>query len=206
MRILYQSFGLPELLKDSDNISGGVAVEWYSWIKGIKLNNYEFLLLSYKGAKEYIGKKLDFEIIESYDQNKGIPILRWLYYRFPSFYNSVKKSKPDLIITEGASALIGILAIIGKLLNIPFVYRVASDPDVDNRLKSTTGIFDYYFYLIGFKLTKYIVAQNSYQLKKVEEKFPNKKIIILHNPYVIENKNISLSSEGRDYIALGWKF
>ena len=201
MKILYLSWDLPELLKNSDNFCGGAAVEWYSWIKGILANNHKFILLSYKGSIDYIEKRLDFEIIESYDKNKGIKKLRWLYYRFPSLYFAVKKSKPDFTISEGATALSGMLAIISKLLNIPYIYRIANDPDVDDRLKSIKGFYDYHFYKIGLKLTRYIIAQNSYQYNKIKERYPNKKVIILHNPYIIENNDIPISPKNREYIA-----
>lgn len=201
MKILYQSFVLPELLKDSDNIAGGAAVEWYSWIKGIQENNFDFTLLTYKGAKDYIGKELGFEIIESYNQNKGIPILRWIYYRFPILFGCIKRSKPDIIILEGATAFVGFIAIISKMLQIPFVFRVANDPDVDERLKSTVNSFDYYLYKLGLFFTKYVVAQNSYQESKVKEKYPNKKVIVLYNPFVIENNLEDDLIKNREYIA-----
>ena len=54
MKILLLDWALPKLLKDSDSISGGAASEWYSWIKGITANGHEFVLLTFKGANEYI--------------------------------------------------------------------------------------------------------------------------------------------------------
>ena len=45
------------------------------------------------------------------------------------------------------------------------------------------------------------MAQNSYQLNKLKEKYPKKNIFVLHNPFVIENNDISVSLESRKYIA-----
>ena len=201
MKILLLDWALPKLLKDSDSISGGAASEWYSWIKGITANGHEFVLLTFKGANEYIGKKLEFDVIESYDANTGINKLSWFYYKFPSLFSAIKNSNPDLIVTMCANKFVGTLALIAKILRIPFVFRVANDPDVDERVKSVLGFAHYLFYRFGLKLTKYILAQNSYQYERIKSDFPNKFVINLPVPYLIEDRRLPTSKNEREYVA-----
>ncbi len=201
MRILLLDWTLPKLLKDSDSIAGGAASEWYSWIKGIRGNKHEFILLTFKGASDFIAKKLDFEIAESYNDKKSLPILGWLYYKFPSLFFAIKKAKPDVIITMCATNFVGVLPIIGKILDIPFAFRVANDPDVDGRKKAIMGSASYYFYRFGLKITKYILAQNSYQYERMKRDFPDKYIINLPVPYSMENYRLPSSQNEREYVA-----
>ena len=52
LKILYLDFAIPYLLKDSDNVSGGAAAEWLSWIEGIKTTGNKIGILTWKGAKQ----------------------------------------------------------------------------------------------------------------------------------------------------------
>src|SRR3972149_4540948 len=105
IKILYIDFDIPHLLKDDDVPAGGIANEWLSWIEGIKQTGNKIGVLTWKGAKKFINKELDFDIIESYEPNKGIPILRFFYYIFPKFYGAIKNYNPDIIAQDGANYL-----------------------------------------------------------------------------------------------------
>ena len=63
LRILYVDYFLPYLIKDADYPVGGAAVEWYAWIKGLVANNFQVGVLTFKGAREYIGRSMEFDII-----------------------------------------------------------------------------------------------------------------------------------------------
>ncbi len=113
-KILYIDFAIPHLLKDDDFPAGGIANEWISWIEGIKQTGNKIGVLTWKGAKKFIHKDVGFDIIESYELKKGIPFLRFLYYRFPKFYKAIKNYNPDVIAQEGANNLTFLCAIISK--------------------------------------------------------------------------------------------
>ncbi len=202
MKILYHSFIMPALLKDDSTIVGGAAVQWKSWIRGFLDNNYEFGLLTYKGANKYINKELDFDVIESYDRNYGISRIRVIYYQLPMLLKAIRNYKPDYIIQGGATANTGILMIIAKILKIPFVHRIANDPDVDDRIKVMVHRREIFLYKLGARFSDAIITQNSYQFNKLKEKYPKKKIFIVHNPFEISTKREDiLPREGRNYIA-----
>ena len=136
MKFLYFSFEMPALLRDTQEITGGSAVQWLSWVDGFLSNGHEFGLLTYEGAKEYINKKLDFDVVESYDPDYGIKKLRLFYYFIPKLYQAVKRYNPDFIIQSSPSQHILPLLLISKILRIPFIHRIANDPHVDERFQN----------------------------------------------------------------------
>ncbi|MFW9928915.1 MAG: glycosyltransferase family 4 protein [Candidatus Thorarchaeota archaeon] len=205
LKILYVDFDLPHLLKDDDYPAGGIANEWLSWINGIKRTGNKIGVLTWKGAKNYINKDIDLDIIESFELKKGMPILKLLYYRFPFFLKAVKNYNPDIIIQEGASNLTFLSAITSKILNKTFVYRIASDKDVDERIDKIKKIFGWRSHIlhkIALRYTDIFVSQNNYQHTVLKKKFPNKKVFTLYNPYIIKNSSVSnLKENERSFIA-----
>ena len=204
MRILFFSLDLPILLKDSDEIVGGAAVQWSSWISGFTEEGHDFGILTYKGAIKDIGEnQFDFDIIESYDTKRGVRFLRLFYYQLPILYKAAKKYNPDCIIQTSAKAHTFIIMLIAKLLNVPFIHRIASDVHVDENIGSLVNRkFDIFLYKMGLKYTDIVLAQNKYQFNKLVEKFPRKKIILLHNPYKIATvKKDILGRINRTYIS-----
>ena len=202
MKLLYFNFRIASLLKNTKDIAGGDTVQWSSWIKGFIANGHEFGLLTYKGASKFINKKLDFEIVECYDPAKGINRLRVIYYQIPSLVNAIRKYKPDYVIQASANAHTGMIMIAAKLLGIPFIHRIASDGDVDERITMLIHKRELFLYYFGLRFSDYIFAQNTYQYNKLKLKYPQKKIFILHNPYFLETKTSDiLPRKDRKYIA-----
>ena len=202
MKFLYLSFYMPKLLKDGNEIVGGAAVQWKSWIRGFLNNGHSFGLLTWEGAEKFINKKLDFDIVECYNPDYGMKKLRLIYYQIPAFYKAIKKYNPDYLIQGAASAHTLILMLLSKILGIPFIHRIAGDSDVDNNISKMLPKNEILPYKIGIRYADIIFAQNTYQLKKLKEKFPRKNIFVLHNPYEIEiSKEQILPRKDRSFIA-----
>ena len=197
MKFLYFNFQMPALLKDEQEIIGGAAIQWQSWISGLLSNGHEFGLLTWKGAKQYINKALDFDIVESYDPRYGISNLRLFYYQFPKLYLAVKNYNPDYIIQSSATSDTGILMLISKILGVPFIHRIASDVHVDERLSTLISKKEISLYRLGVRYADFIFAQNSYQYDRLKVKYPKKSIFIVHNPYEVktEKRNILKRNE-----------
>jgi len=194
-KIMYFSLVLPDLLreqrlKSSNTKIGGAAIQWYSWLKGFKKNGHSVGLLTYMGAKDFIGDNPEFEIVESFEKNKGIPKLRILYYLIPTFFLTLKKNKPDFLFSSVGNVYAGYLGIVARILKLNYVIRIASDADVDGRIKTVlnNNKSDIFFSNIGIKLANTILAQNSYQEKILKEKYPRKNIQVVHNPFFIDEK------------------
>jgi len=200
MKLLYQSFEIMNLLKNADVPVGGAAVEWYTWIRAFRKLGCEFGLLTWRGASNAVKKKYDFDFVESYDLNKGIPKIRLITYRIPSFYKSIKKYNPDFIMQGCATMNTGILAFIAKLLGKPFIHRIGSDMDVDGRIDRTFSKWYLSIYYYGIRNASHISCQNKYQYNILIKRYPNKSISILHNPYFIKEHSYTKNNE-KEYIA-----
>ena len=200
LKILYLDLDIPYILKETNIPTGGAATEWLSWIEGIKQTGVKFGLLTWMGAKDFINKDVGFDIIESFNIKKGIPILRLLYYRFPKLLMAVKKYNPDIIIQMGAGSFTFMGAIVSKILGKTFVYRVASDKDVDERIKKKLNMKDQILYKLALRNTQIFLSQNEFQYKMIKEKFPDKKNIILNSPYYVNSNLLSIDQQ-RSYIA-----
>ena len=200
IKILYLDFAIPYLLKDSETISGGAATEWLSWLEAIKKTGNEIGILTWDGAKQFINKDLGFDIVESYKLNEGLPILRFLYIRFPKLFTAVKHYNPDVIIQMGANSFTFIGAVISKILGKTFIYRLASDLDVDQRIRKKLNKREQILYKIGLKNADMFISQNEYQHNALKEKFPQKENFILYPPFSLK-KDLCIDGNERTFIA-----
>lgn len=201
MKLLFIDFTLPYLLKDSIYPVGGWAVELNSWINGLCSNGHQVGVLTWKGANRFVNKKLNFDLIETYDPDKSIKILRYFYYYIPTLYKKAAQYKPDVIIQACSGLNTGIMAFIADRLNIPFIYRVANDMDTDNRYKNRLLKYEQTAYQYGLKRAKAVLCQNRYQYESLKTKFPAKTLYILHNPFFTSDNIPVIFRKDRKYIA-----
>ena len=197
-RFLIYSFEIPYLLKDTEYPIGGAAVESLALARGLIYHGCSVGILTWKGAQEFINRDTDVEIIESYEQNKGIKKVRWLYYRYPFLFNAAKSFSPDYICLIAAGVETGILAHISRGLDIPFIYRIANDMEVDGRICQRLSIVERTLYQYGVRNSRYILTQNEYQYKRLKAAYPSKGI------YKSESSFYPLTTQyknKRDYIA-----
>jgi glycosyltransferase involved in cell wall biosynthesis len=202
MKLLFYDFNIPYLLKDSDVEVGGACVRQYAFAKGLMELGHKVGILTWSGAKKYVGPNSEFDLVECYSLNGGIRKLRWIYNRFPSLIKEVNNYKPDVLIQKGAGGLTGIMAIIAQLLNIRFVFLATNDIDADNRYKLKLNTINRILYRNGLRRTNLIICQNSYQLQQFKEKYHNKRLSIIHNPYFQFGESINIKNTNkREYIA-----
>ncbi len=202
LKLLYLDFHMPYLLKDLNYPVGGATVEWYAWIKGFAANNHRVGVLTHKLNDEMVNASPGFDIVETYDVNEGIRILRWLYKRYPAMLKAVNNYSPDYIIQECAGFETGMMAYIGGKIGIPFIYRVANDMDTDNRYKERLSMYQRIAYRYGLGRADAVICQNNYQYEMLKKKYPNKKITIIHNPFYYEGELPEIKKQNeRKYIA-----
>jgi glycosyltransferase involved in cell wall biosynthesis len=183
MKLLIYDFELPYLLRDIKHPIGGAAVEALALTKGLIHNDCQVGVLTWKGAKDFIGRETEIDIVETFDKEVGVRKIRWIYYRYPSLIKAIKYYSPDYLLQKCAAIETGIMAHIAKVLNIPFIYRIQNDMEVDCRLNQRLSFFERKMYRYGLSNSQYITAQNEYQYKKIKNKFPNKRICLIHNPF-----------------------
>jgi len=185
MKLLFLDFHIPYLLKDTDDPIGGACVRQYALAKGIIELGHQVGILTWKGAKEFVGKDVGFDLVETFLLNDGIRKLRWFYKRFPSLIRAVKKYNPDYLIQKSSGSYTGVMAFISDLLKIPFVYMASNDVDADGRYKENLNLIEQITYKYGLKRAKAIFTQNSYQSRKFKKSYPQKNIFKIQNPYLL---------------------
>jgi glycosyltransferase involved in cell wall biosynthesis len=202
MKLLFVDFTLPYLLKDSQYPVGGYSVELSIWLSSLVASNYKVGVLTWEGANKYVNKNLEFTLLDTYDPKKGVKIAKYFYSYIPKLIKVANKYQPDVIVQACSGLNTGIMAFVAKKINVPFIYRVANDLDVDSRCESKLKKYQYWAYLYGLKRASAIICQNSYQYDSLIKKYPNKPMIIIHNPFDTTkvNKVIKTRSD-RKYIA-----
>ncbi len=199
LNILYYSPIIPDLLKDSGKPTGGAAVEWNIWLKAFKKLGHKVGILTWEGAANYIGKEVEYDIVESYNDKKGIPKLRIIYNFIPNYIKAIISYGTDVLAMEASVDRAGLLAIITRLLGKKFVYRIASDMDVDGRLINNFSKIVLITFNFALRLSNHISCQNEYQYSMLKKKYPKKSISILYNPFII--REINLPEKRENYIA-----
>ncbi|MFW5879377.1 MAG: glycosyltransferase family 4 protein [bacterium] len=178
--------------------SGGAAKQVLAWSKGLSDIGIKTIIAGDHKDVNFFKDKPGTLI--TYNPEKGIRILRYLYYRTPRIILSLYRSKASHIYCGIPGHTSGLLAIISKVLRKKFILRISNDYLVDNRYKSNVDWFRYIFYKIGFILSEYIICQNSYQHTVLTKKYPYK-TYILSNPYIRCTDNKPAPLEKRKFIS-----
>ena len=185
MKILFFDFTLPYLIRNSNYPAGGWATQLNAWLKGLNAIGVRTGLLTFKGAGEIVGDiELNFDLIETYDPDSGVRFIKYFTSIIPALDNAVKNYQPDVIIQACAGTQTAVLSYIARKNNVMFVHRIANDRDVDKRLRSFLSFYEYYIYTYGVKHSDILLCQNNYQLTQIKRRFPNKKSVVIHNPFL----------------------
>ena len=185
MRILSIDFYIPYLLKDENYPIGGWAVELTIWLRALEDAGHEAAVLTWKGALAHVGSNPPVTLIETYDPTRGVRVARWFYSFIPKLLAAARAYHPDIII-QGARGLgTAIMAFIADQLGVPFVYRVVSDADVDERYKIGLRQFEQLSYSWALHRAAGFLCQNQYQRDQLAALFPGKPIHVLHNPNAV---------------------
>ncbi len=198
IKICFYDSNAIQLISDSYHPSGGAAKQVLAWIKGLSLlGNTVILMGSHDNPDLY---KDNNSILISYNEKKGVKILRYLYIRIPGLFITLKKAKCDYVYYGVPGHFTGLLALITKTVRKKFILRISNDYLVDHRYMDQTDSFRKFFYSIAFRLSDYILCQNDYQLKQVSKIYPDK-CFLLKNPFIGEIQKSFIPLNKRLYIA-----
>lgn len=187
MRILFFDFQIPELLLDNGKTTGGASVRIHHLASGLGARGNEVGILSWRGCKKLIKNKLKYELIETYPPKGGIRYVRQIYYNFYLTYKASKNFKPDFIFTKGNAINSGIMAIIAGLLKVRLGYIVTNNKDTDERAYMEGSKISNYFFKYSLIKADIAICQNKYQYDNLRAQFPTKNLVIIQNPYSVEN-------------------
>ncbi len=160
-KLLFLDLDLPYLLKDVAYPVGGACARQYALAKGLVTLGHKVGILTWKGAKDYIQKEVEFDIVESFTLSKGNQKLRWIYHIYPALYKAIKSYQPDIVFQKCCGLITGVIAFISKRLDISFVYIAANDIDADGRYRDCLRYIDIKLYEYGITNAEQLILQNS---------------------------------------------
>ncbi|MGH6876530.1 MAG: glycosyltransferase family 4 protein [Rhizomicrobium sp.] len=202
MKLLFIDFSLPQLLRDSAFPAGGWAVQLWQWLTSLSGLGHRCGVITWKGANEYLGATPVCELLESYDPAVGIPILKYAYSHIPSIYAAARAWRPDVMVQSTRSVETGIMAFLARRLDVPFVYCVASDADVDERYSIGLPGYARLAYGHGLRNAHLVVCQNSYQASQLRRSHPSMRIHMQSNIFQLPPKRTDpLPRAERSYVA-----
>jgi glycosyltransferase involved in cell wall biosynthesis len=201
-KFLFYDDMIINLLTRREKPSGGAAVQAYGWIKGLLDAGEEINVLTDVQENEILKEDCsDLILLPLYDKKKGLRWFRWLYYRMPSLYNTIKQSRPDYLYVGVPCWQSFLFAMICRRLKIKYILRISNDNLVDERAYKSRSRIHLYFQQLGMRLSYCIMCQNQYQFDIVRKKFPHKKVIKISNPVFLKSKTASSDIESKKYIA-----
>ena len=182
MRILFSEFSLPYLLSDADYPVGGWAVEMNQWLNALTDAGHTAGVITWNGANAHVGRSLPFELIETFDPNKGVRILKYVYDYIPAMMAAARRFKPDVLVQGCRSTHTGMMAFVGGRLGVPFAYRAVSDADVPTVKTEQLTVLDQKAYEYGLRNAAKIICQNEAQRSGFAQWAPAKPVEIIYNP------------------------
>jgi glycosyltransferase involved in cell wall biosynthesis len=204
LKLLFWDFQIPFLLKNDNYPVGGACVRQLALAKGLSSLGHKVGILTWKGAREYVGKDAEFDIVESYSLTIGIRKLRYLCYRFPALLKATKDYQPDFIFQKCFGVDTGTMCLISRILKIPFVYMGSNDIDADGRYRQRLDYLNSKIYEFGIRNANKIIAQNIYQMNEFNKRFKGVNISIVHNPFFCENSELPGPKPLRDRKYVAW--
>lgn len=203
MKLLFYDMQMPDLLKDNGKSTGGACVRVFAISKGLISLGHQVGILTWRGANQYVGEKIEgLDLVETHPTKGGIRYFRLFYFYFYLMFTAIQNYKPDYLFIKGCELKNGILAFITSLLNIPLVYLATNDKDADDRYKRSVDGITQKFFKYSLGKSKLIVCQNEYQYNKLRDKYPEKKFLIMHNPYYYKSALPPIKERSkRHYIA-----
>ena len=202
MKLLFTDFKLPYLLRDADYPVGGWSVELMAWLGALKDSGHSAGVLTWRGANAYVGDQDLCTLLETYDPNKGIRVAKYLYSYIPSMVAAARAYRPDAVIQACAGVETGMMAHVARRLGVPFVHRVASDVDADDRYKAKLSVVEQIAFRYGLRRAAGILCQNDYQRQSLGARYPQATLRIIHNPFDLPPDRPAVRSRGeRGYVA-----
>jgi glycosyltransferase involved in cell wall biosynthesis len=201
-KILFLQLENLEFFVENGNPMGGSAVETFVWINAFKELGFEIYQAKLENDHRAVLKEYDWiKTIPIYDENKRRKMV-WYTYRFPSIFRALKASKCDYVYTSIPKWFSFYIGICCRLMGKKHIVRIASDNMMDDRIYLNHKMRYIKTYIsMGFRLADFILPQNQYQLDTLKKKFPNKKILKIFNPIVVNRTFLNVKTRPIGYIA-----
>jgi len=193
---------LSNVLLKSEKPSGGAAVQGYAWMCGLLDSGQQVMAMTnIKKGLELKSEAKRILLLPLYNPQKGVRWIRWVYYRIPYIYKTLKKHKPDYLIQSIPHWSSFLLSLICASLKIKLIIRVSCDHLIEDRFYQFYGRTHKVLMNLGFFYSYAIICQNDYQYYILKKKFKKKKISKFGNPFINNAVEDLLPYKERIYIA-----
>lgn len=201
-KILFLQLENLEFFVENGNPMGGSAVETFVWMNTLKELGFEICQARLENDHRALLRHCNWvTTVPIYDETKGKRMV-WYAYRFPSIFRALRASKCDLVYTSIPKWFSFYIGICCKLLRMKHIVRIASDNMMDDRIYLNHKKKYIKTYIsMGFKFADFILSQNQYQFETLTKRFPNKKILKIFNPIVIDRTFLKVKEWPTGYIA-----
>ncbi len=184
------------LIVKEERVGGGAAVQTLVWMNALKQQGHQVFLASFENDnRELKDEYKNLELVNTYDTEKGIRWFRWVYYRYPKVFMAFKKLSPDYLYESIPFWGSFMHSLFCKILGITHIIRISNDNLLDKRLMNTASKTHQFFLFWGLRTCDIILSQNEYQYQTLKKKFPNKRILKIHNPIIIDKALLASKSE-----------
>lgn len=178
--------------------AGGATQQVVAWVKGLQQAGADVKVMGAHSKASFFAKRED--AIISYDPDRGIPKLRYLYIRIPALVTAVAKARANYLYYGVPSPFAGLLAALSRCLRKKFILRVSNDCFVDERSRERFDPFRHVIFSWGFRFADSILCQNDYQFSQLSRKYPNK-VFKISNPYLGQVSEKPAPFEARRQVA-----
>jgi hypothetical protein len=202
-RFLFLDFELPYFIKDSDTPVGGACVRVNTFSKGLINLGHKVGILTWKGACNFVDEKQEVDLIETYDPKRGIPKIRWIFYRIPVLFIRILNYKADYLFIKSAGGMLGIIALIAFFTRTKLVFMVTNDIDADDRVDYRLNTVNKVLYKLGLFASSSIFCQNDYQYNIFQRKYAKKNVFKVTNPF-LPSKEIDKPKRDIDRNYVAW--
>lgn len=147
----------------SHHYFGGESVQQSLIAKKFASRGYEVSMLvkDHGQSKDHLYKGI--RCLSTYSEGDGLPVLRFIYPKMYSIWSALNKANADVYYQSCADMLTGVVAAFCMLHNKKFIYRVASDLDVEPDQLKMRFFRDRFMYLWGLKNADIILPQTTLQ-------------------------------------------
>lgn len=195
-RFFFIESSVKGLIVKEERVGGGAAVQTLVWMNALKQQGHQIFLASFENdIRELKDEYKNLDLVNTYHTEKGIRWVRWIYYRFPKVFKALKKSRPDYLYESIPFWGSYIHSFFCKLLGITHIIRISNDNLLDKRLMNTASKAHQFFLFWGLRTCDVILSQNEYQYQTLKARFPNKRILKIHNPIIIDKTHLASKTE-----------
>ena len=146
-------------------------------------------------------------IIKAYDQNVGIPVLRFLHPRLTSLWRAMRRADADIYYQRTSDSITGIVAAFCHWHRRKFVFAVASDASCLVSLPYCTARHERVFCRYGLRRAHLIIAQTVTQQKLLRENFGLDSMVIpncaLDHGRCLDRADAVASARGKRLLWIG---